>query len=319
MTLSPNHEHGYIRSHDGLRLFFSCDGPKDAPPLIFCYGLVCSKLQWQYQIEYFKKDFRVIYMDYRGHNCSDAPEDPKTMTIENIARDLALLHNELALPPACILGHSLGVNIILEFYRIFPEKVRALVLANGTPKDPFETMFHHNFMQPAVKGIMMLYDMAPDLAERFWKWQGTNPLNVEIISRLGFNPKYAKKEDIAEYLRITSTVKLPIFLQLTHDFITYDATPWLNQITSPTLVLAGAQDLITPPVNQKIFHTLIPESELLLVPEGSHCPQMEKPDFVNARIERFLREHYLGKSEKTRKKRPRKKSGSASESIPPRN
>lgn len=290
MTLSPHHEHGYIRSHDGLRLFFSCDGPKEAPPLIFCYGLVCSKLQWQYQIEHFKKDYRVIYMDYRGHNNSDTPEDPKTMTIETLARDLALLHDELKLPPSTVLGHSLGVNIILEFYRLFPEKVSALVLANGTPKDPFETMFHHNFMQPAVRGIQMLYDAAPELAERFWKWQGTSPLNIEIISHLGFNPKYAKREDIAEYLRVTSTVDFAIFLHLTNDFISFDATPWLNQVNVPSLVVAGENDLITPLVNQKIFHALIPESDLFVVPEGSHCPQMEKPDLVNARIERFLRE-----------------------------
>ncbi len=293
MTLSHKAEHGFIRSHDGLRLFYSCDGPKDAPVLIFCYGLVCSKLQWQYQIEYFKKDFRVIYMDYRGHNKSEAPEDPQTMTIENIARDLAVLHDELGLPPVCVLGHSLGVNILLEFYRLFPDKVKALVLANGTPKDPFETMFHHNFMQPAVIGALKLYEAMPELVERFWKWQGTNPVNLEIVSRLGFNPKYAKREDIAEYLRITSTVKLPVFLHLTQDFINYDATPWLSDVKANTLVIAGEQDLITPANNQKVLHKLIPKSEFLLVKEGSHCPQMEFPELVNKRIEKFLKARYL--------------------------
>jgi pimeloyl-ACP methyl ester carboxylesterase len=293
MTLSPNSEHGFIRSHDGLRLFFSCDGPKDAPPLIFSYGLACSKLHWKYQIEHFKKDYRVIYMDFRGHGKSETPKDPKSMTIENLAKDLAVLHEELELPPACMLGHSLGVNIVLDFYKMFPEKVKALVLANGTPKDPFETMFHHNFLQPAVMGALKLYEMAPEMASRFWKWQGTNELNVEIIGRLGFNQKFAKAEDIAEYVRLTSTVDVATFLYLTQDFIAYNATPWLGDVKVPTLIVAGEKDLITPLKNQRILHALIPKSEMLVVDEGSHCPQMEFQDLVNERIEQFLEKRYL--------------------------
>lgn len=291
MTLSPHHEHGYIRTADGLRLFYSFDGPQDGPILLFCYGLVCSKLQWQYQIDYFKQKYRVLYMDYRGHNNSDTPENPASMTIENLARDLAQLIKELNLPPVAVLGHSLGVNIVLELYRLHPQLVRCMVLANGSPKDPFETMFHHNFMQPAVKTVLKLYELAPELAEKFWRWQGTNPMNLEIIGRLGFNMKYAKKEDIAEYLRITSTVNLPIFLHLTQDFIAFDATPWLNQVKCPAMILCGERDLITPPVNQRIFHKLIPGSEFLEIKEGSHCAQMEKPDLVNKELEKFLDRH----------------------------
>ncbi|MGZ3706480.1 MAG: alpha/beta fold hydrolase, partial [Bdellovibrionota bacterium] len=246
-------EHGYFRTRDGIRLFYSCEGPKDAPALLFCYGLVCSKLQWKYQMDHFAETHRVIYMDYRGHGQSDRPEDPTSVTIENCARDLVDLLDELSLPAVTVLGHSLGVNIILDLYRQAPKRVNGLVLANGTPKDPFETMFHHNFLQVLFPFIRKAQGMFPDFLQKFWASQGTNPINQEFIARAGFNPKYAKREDINEYLRITSTVDLDVFLNLLGDFMNYDATPWLHEVKTPALILAGERDLITPPKNQKVF------------------------------------------------------------------
>lgn len=284
----PKLEQGYFRTRDGIRLYYSVEGPRNATPLIFCYGLVCSKLQWKYQMEHFKKTHRVYYMDYRGHGMSARPEDASTVTIEMCARDILDFLNELKIPTATVLGHSLGVNIILDLFRIAPDRVKALVLANGTPKDPFETMFHHNFLQvmfPAVKAVHSLF---PEMLQKFWASQGTNPINQEFIALAGFNPKYAKRADINEYLRLTSTVDLDIFLNLLNDFMKTDATPWLHEVNVPTLIIAGEKDKITPPLNQRIFGKLIPGAEFHLIAEGSHCPQMEKADLVNEVIGNFL-------------------------------
>ncbi len=307
MTKEPK-EHGYFRTRDGIRLFYSVEGPKDAPPIVFAYGLVCSKLQWKYQMEYFKKTHRVIYMDYRGHGQSDRPDDPTTVTIESCARDLLDLFNELEITSAPVLGHSLGVNIILDFYRIAPTRVSALVLANGTPKDPFETMFHHNFLQVAFPAIKAAHALFPEMLQKFWQSQGTNPLNQKFVALAGFNTKYARQEDINEYLRMTAVVGVDVFLNLLGDFMNYDATHWLHDVKMPTLVIAGAKDLITPPVNQRIFAELIPDSQFALIPEGSHCPQMEQQHLVNEILSKFLAQvERAPLAPKTRKK----KAGSA--------
>jgi pimeloyl-ACP methyl ester carboxylesterase len=301
MTSRPT-EHGYFRTRDGVRLFYSAEGPRTGTPLFFCYGLVCSKLQWKYQMEHFAKSHRVIYMDYRGHGQSDRPEDASTVTIENCARDLLDLLDELEIPQAAVLGHSLGVNIILDLYRLAPKRVKALVLANGTPKDPFETMFHHNFIQVFFPLVQKAQKLFPGPLQKFWASQGTNPINQEFIAHAGFNPKYAKREDINEYLRLTSTVDLDVFMNLIGDFIRYDATAWLHEVKAPTLVLAGERDLITPPKNQRVFAELIPYSELCVIKEGSHCSQMEKPELVNGIIERFLGSAEDGARVATKKK-----------------
>lgn len=282
-------EHGYFRSFDGLKLFYSVRGPKGAPPLIFCYGLVCSKLQWKYQIEHFEKTHRVIYFDYRGHHNSEAPDDPGSMTIEALARDLATLHEELKLPPCAVLGHSLGVNIVLEFYRMHPERVSALVLANGTPKDPFETMFGHNLTQVLFPLLPFAYNLAPELIDKFWKSQGTSPLSQEFVARLGFNVKKAKRADINEYIRLTSQVRTDLFLHLLKDFTVYDACHWLDQVKVPTLVIGGQKDYITPPINARKMAKIIPGAKLKVFADGSHCVQMEQIEAVNTLIEDFLK------------------------------
>lgn len=294
---------GYFRTRDGVRLYYSVEGPAGAPLLFFCYGLVCSKLQWKYQWQEFRQTHRCVYMDYRGHGQSDKPEDPESVTIEACARDLLDLLDELEAPDAVVLGHSLGVNIILDLYRLAPERVRGLVLANGTPKDPFETMFHHNFLQVAFPLVHATQKFFPEILQKIWRSQGTNPVNQQFVALAGFNPKLAKREDINEYLRLTSTVDLDIFLSLLNDFMKTDATHWLHEVSAPTLVLAGEQDKITPPLNQRLFAKLIPGAEYHEIKEGSHCSQMEKPELVNG----ILRE-FFARVEKSQLKRAMKAS-----------
>jgi pimeloyl-ACP methyl ester carboxylesterase len=289
-------EQGYFRTRDGVRLYYSAEGPKDGPPLVFCYGLVCSKLQWKYQMEHFRGTHRIYYMDYRGHGQSARPEDATSVTIENLARDLLEFFDEAGIRAATVLGHSLGVNIVLELYRLAPERVKALVLANGTPKDPFETMFHHNFLQVAFPAIRFANGLFPNLLQKFWANQGVNPINQEFVALAGFNPKYAKREDINEYLRLTAEVDLDVFLSLLEDFMKTDATHWLHEVKAHTLVVAGERDLITPPKNQRIFARLIPNAEFALIKEGSHCPQTEKAELVNGIIGQFLSRAEGGKA-----------------------
>src|SRR3954468_3593169 len=81
--------HGYFKSFDGTRLFYSVEG--QGKPLIFCYGLVCSSLHWTYQIQHFSRRYQAVWFDYRGHQNSDLPKDLDSLTVPNIAHDLEIL------------------------------------------------------------------------------------------------------------------------------------------------------------------------------------------------------------------------------------
>jgi len=277
---------GFFKSFDGTRLFYSIEG--QGPPLLFCYGLVCSKLHWSYQMEYFKKNYTVIWFDYRGHHRSDLPSNPELLSIRNIARDVVCLLDELHVSSATVLGHATGVNIVLDLFRIASDRINAMVLANGTARGPLSTMFRTNAVQLAFPWIFRAYKRYPKLMNVIWAAQGKSKLVPWIVGHLGFNPNLARSDDVRTYVEMLSKLDMIITLQLLKDYESFDATPWLHEIKVPTLIIAGENDMVIPREQQEVMHQLIQGSRYELIRNGSHCPQMDIPELINMIIERFL-------------------------------
>jgi len=283
----PSVFHAYTQSFDGLRLFYSTEGTGE--PLIFCYGLVCSSLHWTYQIDYFSQKSRAIWFDYRGHQSSEVPRDFSTLTLENMARDLHSIIEALGLEKAHLLGHSMGVNVVLEYYRQHPDRVKSLVLANGTPKRPLETIFRGNYSQAAFGLLRKVYDRAPALTRKLWKTQKGSALARMLITFGGFNPHLTPANDVGLYVDQVAEMDPGILLHLIENYDLVDMTSWLHTIDVPTLIIAGREDKIIPLSQQELMHQLIPGSDFMVVNHGSHCPQMDLPEMVNLKIEKFLK------------------------------
>jgi non-heme chloroperoxidase len=278
--------HGYVKGFDGTKLFYSTEGK--GKPLIFCYGLVCSSLHWTYQIEHFQQSHQTVWFDYRGHQNSEVPKDLKSLTLGNIARDLGTVLDELGIQEAVLLGHSMGVNVVLEFYRQHPERVLGMVLANGTAKRPLETLFHSNTLEMGFAILKKAYRKSPELVSLLWKLQKGNPIARTLVSLGGFNPHLTPQADIEMYVDQVAEMDPAILIHLIENYDNYDATAWLHTIKAPTMILAGEQDNMIPVAQQELMRQLIPNSVLEVIRHGSHCPQMDLPDLVNLKIERFL-------------------------------
>ncbi|MBC7387527.1 MAG: alpha/beta hydrolase [Cryobacterium sp.] len=283
---TANARNGYFRTFDGTKLFYSVEGEGKA--LIFCYGLVCSSLHWTYQIEHFRKSHQAVWMDYRGHQNSEIPADYASLTLENLAKDLKLLLDELKIKDAVFLGHSMGVNVVLEFYRLFPERVAGMVLANGTADRPLETLLHSNALIPGFRALEILSEKSPKLLKKLWSLQKGNSLVQRGMSLLGFNPHLTAQEDVALYVDQIADMDPKVFLTLIRNYDRYDGSSWLHTVKAPTQILAGEDDLVIPLAQQELLHQLIPDSRFEVIRHGSHCPQMDLPDLVNSKIDEFL-------------------------------
>jgi non-heme chloroperoxidase len=278
--------HGYFKTFDGTRLFYSLEG--EGPPLIFCYGLVCSSLHWTYQIDYFRRGYQAVWFDYRGHHNSEVPADLNTLDIPTMAKDLEALLDELKIKEAVFLGHSMGVNVVLELCRRRPERVKAMVLANGTAKRPLETLFGMNVTQGLLSLLSKTYARSPKLVSALWSLQKNNPISKMIVTLGGFNPHLSAPEDIALYVNQVAEMDPGILIYLIQNYDNFDSAAWLHTLQTPTLIIAGENDHITPTDEQLLMKQLLPNSEIEIVKHGSHCPQMDLPDLVNLRIEKFL-------------------------------
>ena len=288
-----NVKHGYFKSFDGTKLFYSIEG--QGKPLIFCYGLVCSSLHWTYQIEHFRKNYKTIWFDYRGHQNSEVPKDLNSLSLESLGKDLGALLDELKIEDAVFLGHSMGVNVVLELYRQQPKRVAGMILANGTAKKPLETLLHVNAFEKGFDLLRKANQKSPAAVRFFWNLQRNNPVARTVVGLLGFNPYLTSPEDIQLYVDQVAEMDPEIFINLIGNYDRYNATSWLHTVKAPTLIIAGENDKVIPVQQQELMHQLIPGSELALIKHGSHCPQMDLPELVNLRIENFLRQiNYTG-------------------------
>lgn len=279
-------KHGYFKSFDGTKLFYHVEG--NGKPLVFCYGLVCSSLHWAHQIQYFKSSHQTIYFDYRGHHHSDVPENLNSLTIENSAKDLVALLDELNINSAVLLGHSMGANVVLEFYKQHPNRVKSLVLANGTPKPIFETSFNLTLLNEGFKILKRAQKKFPNLVSTLWNLQKLNPLYKMLISLGGFNPHLTPQKEIDLFLKHVSAMDPRILITLLESYSQYNSTPWLHTVKAPTLIVAGEKDKLISIEQQELLRQLIPGSKLEIIKHGSHCPQMDLPDLVNHKIENFI-------------------------------
>jgi len=258
---------------------------------VFCYGVACSSLHWTYQIDYFRKNYQCIWFDYRGHRRTPIPDKLESLSIDSCVKDLKCILDFMEVKEAAILGHSMGVSVGLEFAHRFPEMVKLLVLANGTAKQPLETLFGGNFLQPAFGLLSKLQKEKPELVEAGWKIQEKAQWIGKALGALGFNLNLVNPTDIITYGRQMAELHPLVLTHFMDDYQHFDATSWLHEIKTRTLILSGEADLVTPPRTQDLIHQLMPNSELHRIQNGSHCSTLDLPDYVNLLIERFLNQN----------------------------
>ena len=97
-------------------------------PVLLLHGFPFDRTLWREQVETLKDSYRVVTPDLRGLGETEATDEPATM--EEMARDVAALLDELKITRAVVGGLSMGGYVALAFYRLFPRRVRALVLAD---------------------------------------------------------------------------------------------------------------------------------------------------------------------------------------------
>ena len=279
---------GTFKSFDNTTIYYEVRGT--GKPVFLCYGLACPINHWIHQINYFSQNYQTIAFDYRGHHFSESPENRENLTLDAICQDIKLLGEHLDVQRASFWGHSYGVQILLRYFDMFPETVENLVFINGFASNPINGMFGVDFVPAIFRAFKEGYKSFPETLNLIWRTAVRSPLAIPLSAFAGgFNLRLTHLKDIEAYARGVAAMDLNVFLTLFEKMMNYDATPVLERIHVPTLIISGTKDGVTPFSYQEKMHHLIRGSELMKVPYGSHCTQLDLPDFVNLRIEKFLK------------------------------
>lgn len=290
---------GFVESFDGTKIYYEVRGT--GKPLIMCYGIGCLFNHWRPQVQYFSKNYQVILFDYRAHQKSGLPEDENNYSLDCFAHDIKALMTHLQIDKASFLGHSFGAQVIVKTYDIFPELFESIIFVNGFIENPLKGMFGTDLSHTAFNLIQKAHKALPETVEYLWKLSISNPLAIPISALAGgFNLNLTQYKDIEIYARGIANLNLDAFLKIFEQMVDYDGHPVLPHIKVPSLIIAGDKDNVTPLKHQEQMYKQIPNAEWALMPYGTHCTQLDLPEYVNLRIEKFLNEH-LNKPKKTKK------------------
>lgn len=278
---------GTIKSFDGSSIYYESRGKGEA--IVFVYGIACLMNHWHHQIKYFSKNFQVISFDIRGHHQSNPLSNVQNVNIASAAKDIEVILDELNIKKAHFVGHSFGAPVIFSAYDQFPERFKSISLINGFAKNPIKGMFGLDVVEPFFHFFKKQFQESPALYTQLWRWAVYNPVSMRAVAMVGgFNLKLTHFKDIEVYAKGVAHLDLNVFLSFFEDMMSFDGDGILKKIDVPTLIISGDDDNVTPKDFQTDMANKIKNSELVKVPYGSHCTQLDFPDYVNLKIENFI-------------------------------
>lgn len=256
---------------NGINLFYEVHGAGE--PLLLIYGLAGRGNGWKFQIEALSSHYQVISFDNRGVGDTDQPDE--AYSLGQMADDAAGLLYALGVESAFVFGISMGGMIAQEFALRHPARVRKLALGcthcgikHCVPSPAWVTEIFKSL--PGKSREQVVRDCTP--INYSPHTQQHNPQLIESLVPLFVD----NRQRLPAYLRQLSAI---------YAFDTYDRLP---QLSAPTLVLTGADDVLVPPGNSGIIAERIPGARLIEFPDAGHLFFIEKADDVNRTLREFF-------------------------------
>ncbi|MBI5544569.1 MAG: alpha/beta hydrolase, partial [Deltaproteobacteria bacterium] len=266
-----------------------------SPPLVMCDGLGCDGFAWKYLTRELAPRHRVLRWHYRGHGRTGLPTDLANLGIGWAADDLAAIMEAVGMEQAVVLGHSMGVQELLEVHRRHPERCSALVPICGAYGNALDTVHDDTTIKLAIPYVRRAAEAFPSLARAVSRALMPTELSLQYALWFEVNRHLVRREDFQPYFMHLAKMDPLVFLRTLQSAADHTAWDHLGRIDVPTLIVAADHDKFTPLWLSQRMHRAIPGSEMLVVPSGTHTAPIELPELISLRIERFVKEHFLPK------------------------
>ena len=248
------------------------DDVGSGPVVVLLHGYPFNRSMWREQAQALESaHYRVITPDLRGHGETTVTTEPATM--EEMARDVVALLDELDIERVTLGGLSMGGYVALAFYRRFPLRARALILADTRPQaDTPEAA--RNREEQAQK---ILKEGIGSIADDFLK----KVLTPETLQQ---------KPETVERVRemILKTDPRGAANALRGMAMRHDQSAFLEEFFAPTLLIVGSEDQLTPPKDAELMRREIRGSRLSIIEGASHLSNLERPIEFNRAVLDFL-------------------------------
>lgn len=251
-----------------MRLRYRVDGAEEAPVVVLGSSLGTTSELWAAQMPALMQEWRVVRFELPGHGGAPVPDGP--FGVADLADGVAGVLDELGASKAAYAGVSLGGAVGQMLALRAPERVASLVLCCTSAR----------FGDPGPW---------QERAERVRR-DGMAPVADGAAGRW-FTPGFGGAEPYLAMLRSTDPAG---YAACCEALAAFDTTGRLAEITAPTLVIAGRDDVPTPPRGHgDRLAEGIPDARLAVV-EGGHLANAERPGLVTDEITAHLRRTWKG-------------------------
>jgi 3-oxoadipate enol-lactonase len=256
---------------NGVRLNYDDRGAGEA--ILLMHGFPLDRSMWEAQVEALASDYRVITPDLRGFGASAFGDaNPRSLSLDLYAADMAAMLDALHIDRVTLGGFSMGGYAAFPFLRAAAPRVARLLLIDtkATPDTP----------EARENRFALMERVARD---------GAKAAAAATMPRMFATTEAEAPELWARTRAIMEGASTPGTIGALHALATRpDSTPDLAAIDIPTLVIVGADDVLTPPNEAHTMHGLIRHSEIAQIPHCGHLSPMEQPAAVNDAIRAFL-------------------------------
>ena len=237
------------------------------------HGFPLNRKMWSSQEGRVGSMYRVIAPDLRGHGESAAP--PGVYTMDEMAGDVIELLDALQITEPIVLGGlSMGGYVALALIAHDPERVRGLMLIDTrAAADTPEAARNREDLARKVETSGSVGHVVEGMFPRLFS-ESTRVGHPELVTWL--RAAMEKTPRAAWSARSGAWPPGPI------------ARPSWRRITVPTLVMVGADDVITPPDEARKMAEALPRAKLVVIPHAGHVSPFENPDAANEAILQFL-------------------------------
>jgi len=251
---------------DGCKIHVEVEGREGAPVLMLSNSLGTDLSMWDGQAAAFRRHFRLVRYDRRGHGRSDVPSGPYTM--ERLGRDVLAILDGLGIARVNWCGLSMGGMVGQWLGANAPGRIGKLVLSNTASYYADKQLWADRMRFARNNGIAAV---AAATMER-WFTKDFRERSPEAIARM---TEMFVRTDIEGYLGCCAAIRDMDFRDL------------LPTITAPTLVIAGRADPATPLEMNIFISERIPGAKLAVL-EAAHIANVEEPQAYTDTVLGFL-------------------------------
>lgn len=235
-------------------------------PLVFVHGFTTTAEFWREQVGVFSMLYKVIRINLPGHGVSPRPEG-RDYTISAFVDDVLNVFQALEIDTAILVGLSMGGTVAQSFTLAHSERVRALVLVGATPHGLGEDVNVDNVLK-AIEDLGVVA-ASQKVIERSFGQAASTDLVAFAKTEVSQTPAFVARQAIAS-------------------LNASDSRSRLGDISVPTLVVVGDEDIITPPSESRVLARGIPGSRLEIIAAAGHFPMLEQPSAFNRLLDDFL-------------------------------